>query len=1641
MLKTENDTTFGVNFDKATVRIAKRKSHNPESPDFNLPDFESLQYQQSAVIAANGGNLLTDIGVPGSFVSVLFGQDQILKDGSLSEFQKLNLKLDSWLQGYAGKVWLRFEFDSDDAALNDFPGWNIDDVQLTAGSFHVYDHNGILHGSTSGEQLGLSVSTVGDRNADGKSELGIVSANRVVIVPGGAFLAGASGPLTQNVANTLPIILSSVQTLADMKLLSVGNLNASGPVDFLLTGNDKTILVTNPLLGQNGNPFSGSLESVSTTVNVGPMIALADINGDGFADLGATSLEESSSQNGSTLYHAVGQIHLGPNIASTPNLTIESGEPYYLTLTELPTKKPSLLASIGNWNATVDGLSDFGMVDSNLSRTIRFFSGKRLTPQGGPIGPAAPAVPFVYSYSIPLPLPTSSVLTGINLLQPTANPSTATLPAIEGSASNQQLRDLRPIGDWNGDRYEDFLAISPTRADIILGPYDQNRNNTLEDVSTVSILLGSVAPFRVSLNAADLEPVTTTPGASAPPRNQDGKSDIAFVRELVNQFGSHLLINVLYGNSNPANSISMFNEQSALLIENSPFAGGTASVSLSDRNGDGRWDLVVTGRDRVTLQPRLQAYSYDYNAISQTWAWNTTPFEVQSVQPFVGENLIINGGAETGTTLGWNVRNSFTVASGDAANGTYYFRSPNQISTLTQNVPVSSLARSIDTGNQSFQVTGTLRQSSFRQGALRVSFYNENNGIISGPVTIGTSSGSNWSAVASTITAPPLTRSIRVMLETTSPINVGTVDFDQISLVAVSNPVLLGQTFQDSDGDQLGVVPIGDFNGDGRQDTLITNPFALPSSAVYVSHGLGGSTINTWSVPMGAGYEFGDPRVAGTRAVSLGDFNRDGYSDFAMVNARRDSFTTLEGKNLFAVEDQVMVFAGASTINMSYQAMRTIERGGTLPGTAVTLKPTAGDFDGDGTTDLAILETIRSINTNGTTRTLSSTVYVYWDIGGNNWSSTLNLSQANTSFTSDSIQGILDFINPTPSLDLNRDGVHDLVVGASFGDSAMGTGLLDTGRVFTLYGKPRTTTLPTTGIDTFANRPYPGSGDVLTSSAKGEQQIFDRTISGERWFEFTTVGDGLPGNSIVVTPAPSRLFETVPLAISRAEIPGQYENSPIVFDFDLSNALANAENASQHYSSTGLQFQYDSYPNIPLTGLDLEEKAVVSVLLPDGSTTEVMYFVHGGQLAYTDGTLGNVARVGEPWMQWAMNPSSLRSRGLELFYLSNDVGAGTNRLNVLSGPTDSAVTLYESSPGNQIVQYLLQGDLIVVRTQQGQIVRINRVDQSFVQVPGTYPSISEMAIVGSALYFANSSMFLQALDLTSAADTTPTILQTGWFQSLTESTLDGGTLFFRDGPNLWRSNGTAASTIAIKDVGGPAQSFVDISGSLFFTVNFELWTSDGTANGTFEIAEDSDGHPLLQATSLTSVNGRLYFSGSRTSNRFDVYIADAIGGAFTVQQVAALGIDTSFGVNSEATNFTGVGPLVYFSTRESTSTYLYKMDGTASGASVLSAFGTGNTNGTASHFMSLNGRLGFQLGSLNNEFYLSDGTLSGTKPSREAAFRIGFQKGKSVGYVSEEDATREKYPETLIAIDGYANSNFLPTPIAFSNLSLITFLS
>ena len=95
------------------------------------------------------------------------------------------------------------------------------------------------------------------------------------------------------------------------------------------------------------------------------------------------------------------------------------------------------------------------------------------------------------------------------------------------------------------------------------------------------------------------------------------------------------------------------------------------------------------------------------------------------------------------------------------------------------------------------------------------------------------------------------------------------------------------------------------------------------------------------------------------------------------------------------------------------------------------------------------------------------------------------------------------------------------------------------------------------------------------------------------------------------------------------------------------------------------------------------------------------------------------------------------------------------------------------------------------------------------------------------------------------------------------STNVNGTLFFTadDGTNgceLWKSDGTAAGTVLVKDI-NPAQRLLpqhltNVNGTLFFTANdgthgHELWKSDGTAAGTV-LVKDIQPSPAPMAAVL-----------------------------------------------------------------------------------------------------------------------------------------------------------------------------------------------
>jgi ELWxxDGT repeat protein len=113
-----------------------------------------------------------------------------------------------------------------------------------------------------------------------------------------------------------------------------------------------------------------------------------------------------------------------------------------------------------------------------------------------------------------------------------------------------------------------------------------------------------------------------------------------------------------------------------------------------------------------------------------------------------------------------------------------------------------------------------------------------------------------------------------------------------------------------------------------------------------------------------------------------------------------------------------------------------------------------------------------------------------------------------------------------------------------------------------------------------------------------------------------------------------------------------------------------------------------------------------------------------------------------------------------------------------------------------------------------------------------------------------------------------------------------GTLFFAanngvSGDELWKSNGTTAGTVLVRDIypgnnGSFPRYMANMNGTLFFSAdtlnNVGLWRSNGTAAGTTEIAL----FPIADPHFMTNVNGTLFFSATSQNHGFEIWQSNGI---------------------------------------------------------------------------------------------------------------------------------------------------------------------
>jgi ELWxxDGT repeat protein len=213
-----------------------------------------------------------------------------------------------------------------------------------------------------------------------------------------------------------------------------------------------------------------------------------------------------------------------------------------------------------------------------------------------------------------------------------------------------------------------------------------------------------------------------------------------------------------------------------------------------------------------------------------------------------------------------------------------------------------------------------------------------------------------------------------------------------------------------------------------------------------------------------------------------------------------------------------------------------------------------------------------------------------------------------------------------------------------------------------------------------------------------------------------------------------------------------------------------------------------------------------------------------------------------------------------------------------------------------------------------------------------------------------------------------------------------GSLNFYDA--LWKTDGTTAGTVLIKDIGASGHNYYIVgptasNGLLFFTMydftfGFELWRSDGTDAGTY-LLNDIATFPAQ----LTNYNNKLYFSADDGSGR-KLWVSDGTdaGTMYAPNNHDILIDDDYFGITFAIKN----NVLYIPATSPSTGSGLYKYDASDAAGLVLVKDLTPGTDPdfiAPSEMKIVNNELYFKVtnynGGLHDELWSSKGSKATTQ--------------------------------------------------------------
>ncbi len=180
-----------------------------------------------------------------------------------------------------------------------------------------------------------------------------------------------------------------------------------------------------------------------------------------------------------------------------------------------------------------------------------------------------------------------------------------------------------------------------------------------------------------------------------------------------------------------------------------------------------------------------------------------------------------------------------------------------------------------------------------------------------------------------------------------------------------------------------------------------------------------------------------------------------------------------------------------------------------------------------------------------------------------------------------------------------------------------------------------------------------------------------------------------------------------------------------------------------------------------------------------------------------------------------------------------------------------------------------------------------------------------------------------------------------------------------DGSELWKTDGTDAGTVMVKNIniyGGSSYpfGFTVFNSALYFSADDgakgrELWKTDGTEAGTLMVKDIFPGNGISSSSDpggFTELNGVLYFQASDGASPAELWKTD--GTAVGTTLVTA--IPNAIGKDAAPAFFNVFNNALYFTTRDGVHGYeFWKTDGTAEGTQILKDICPGACDGPMSY--------------------------------------------------------------------------------------------